>query len=88
VQREFGLFSSHQHNVTLPGAAGQATIGKIMAGFRAQPPSEIGGQKVTLAKDYESEGEPALAARVRARTRIDAFLTAFLELAYERGQPR
>jgi phosphomannomutase len=131
IQRRFGLYASYQHNVTLPGAAGQATISKIMEGFRARPPGAIAGKKVVRATDYAPghEGLPpsnvvayeledatqitlrpsgtepkikyyfevkeplqgdeaAAKGRERAQGRIDSLVKAFLELAYERGQPR
>jgi phosphomannomutase len=52
VQRAHGLFVATQFNATLPGADGAATIKRIMAAFRAEPPPAIGGVGVTSIADY------------------------------------
>jgi phosphomannomutase len=54
IQRAHGLFVATQKNFTLPGAAGAATIAKIMDGFRASPPQAIGDFKIKVAKDYKT----------------------------------
>jgi phosphomannomutase len=54
IQRAHGLFVATQKNFTFPGAAGAATIAKIMDGFRAAPPARIGELAVTASKDYKT----------------------------------
>jgi phosphomannomutase len=54
IQRAHGLFVAMQKNFTFPGAAGAATITKIMDGFRASPPSAIGDFKIKTVKDYKT----------------------------------
>jgi phosphomannomutase len=60
IYRQFGLFVSRQHSVTLPGTEGAARIAHIMQRFRADPPTQIGTQRVLRAIDYGAghEGLP------------------------------
>ena len=41
-------------NVVKPGKSGADEIKAMMENFRANPPKEIGGSKVILAKDYKT----------------------------------
>jgi phosphomannomutase len=59
VQRAHGLFVARQANFTLPGSAGQALIGKVMAAFREQAVASAGGLKVTASNDYKSQQRTA-----------------------------
>ncbi|NOK11312.1 phospho-sugar mutase [Corallococcus exercitus] len=59
IQRRFGLHVGAQRNVTLPGAAGAQTIRAIMEAFRASPPANIGGTRVSAVRDYQ-KGEGGL----------------------------
>ena len=52
IYRQFGLVVSRQHNVTRKGQDGAAQIQAQMAGLRAHPPTTIGGETVTAARDY------------------------------------
>jgi phosphomannomutase len=54
IQRDHGLFVAVQKNFTFPGAAGAATIAKIMDGFHAAPPAKIGELGVITVKDYKT----------------------------------
>jgi phosphomannomutase len=54
IQRAHGLFVAEQESVTLPGAEGQASIAKIMKGFRASSPTQVGGRAVMATRDYLS----------------------------------
>ena len=54
IQRAHGLFLSAQKSVTIPGAAGAATISAVMEGFRATPPPAVGGLAVVETRDYRA----------------------------------
>jgi phosphomannomutase len=54
IQRAHGLFVAMQKNLTLPGAAGAATIATIMENFRARPPQAIGDFAIKNVKDYKT----------------------------------
>jgi phosphoglucomutase len=53
IYLEYGLYKENLVNVVRKGMSGQAEIKAMMEGFRANPPKEIAGSKVTLMKDYE-----------------------------------
>ena len=54
IYRRFGIYVSSQKSVTLPGAEGLAEIRAIMDGFRADPPSAIGGTAIRTRSDLLS----------------------------------
>ena len=54
IQREFGLFVTLQQSITLPGTEGQATVIRIMGGFRQSAPPRIGEHPVVEIRDYQS----------------------------------
>ena len=51
---EYGFSKEHTVNVVRPGKTGQDEIKQMMAGFRQNPPTELGGSKVVLWKDYKT----------------------------------
>ena len=51
---EYGFSKETTVNVVKPGKSGADEIKAMMENFRANPPKEIGGSKVILAKDYKS----------------------------------
>lgn len=51
---EYGYSKETTVNVVKPGKSGQDEIKAMMENFRANPPKEIGGSKVALAKDYKT----------------------------------
>ncbi|MGO9830352.1 MAG: phospho-sugar mutase [Myxococcaceae bacterium] len=53
LAREYGVYASLQRSITLPGAAGVTTLGRVMEGFRRQPPSSIAGRAVVAERDYQ-----------------------------------
>lgn len=55
VQREHGLFVATQHNATLPGATGAATIKAVMQAFREKPCGSIGEWQVEATNDYQAQ---------------------------------
>lgn len=59
IAQRVGLFSTEQRSLTLPGAEGLARIRKAMAAFRATPPGEFGGHRVTEVVDLQ-EGKDGL----------------------------
>ncbi len=52
ISRRHGLYVAGQANFTFKGAEGAKTIARIMDGFRASPPSEVGGLRVIDSIDY------------------------------------
>jgi phosphomannomutase len=52
LSRQYGVYSSAQKSLALPGAAGATTISKVMEGFRHQPPSSLAGRSVLETTDY------------------------------------
>jgi phosphoglucomutase len=53
IYLEYGLYKENLVNVVKKGMSGQAEIKAMMEGFRANPPKEIAGSKVTLMNDFE-----------------------------------
>ena len=51
---EYGFSKECAISVTKPGKSGADEIKAMMENFRANPPQEIGGSKVVLAKDYKT----------------------------------
>lgn len=51
---EYGFSKETTVNVIKPGKSGADEIKAMMENFRANPPKEIGGSKVVLAKDYKT----------------------------------
>lgn len=51
---EYGFSKEFTVNVVKPGKSGADEIKAMMENFRANPPKELGGSKVVLAKDYKT----------------------------------
>ena len=51
---EYGFSKETTINVVKPGKSGADEIKAMMENFRANPPKEIGGSKVVLAKDFKT----------------------------------
>ena len=51
---EYGFSKEKGISVVKPGKSGAEEIKQMMVDFRANPPKEIGGSKVILAKDYKT----------------------------------
>lgn len=51
---EYGFSKETTVNVVKPGKSGADEIKAMMENFRANPPKEIGGSQVVLAKDYKT----------------------------------
>ena len=54
IYLEYGFSKEVTVNVVKPGKTGAEEIQQMMAGFRANPPKEIGGSPVALVKDYKT----------------------------------
>ncbi|MBW9203846.1 phospho-sugar mutase [Bacteroidales bacterium SW292] len=54
IYLEYGFSKETTVNVVKPGKTGAEEIQAMMAGFRANPPKEIGGSPVVLTKDYRT----------------------------------
>ena len=54
IYKEYGFSKEFTVNVERPGKSGAEEIQAMMAGFRANPPKELGGSRVVLWKDYKS----------------------------------
>ena len=51
---EYGFSKETTVNVVKPGKSGADEIKAMMENFRKNPPTELGGSKVTVCKDYQS----------------------------------
>ncbi|MDD6471625.1 MAG: phospho-sugar mutase [Bacteroidales bacterium] len=54
IYLEYGFSKETTVNVVKPGKSGADEIKAMMENFRANPPKEIGGSKVTLARDFKT----------------------------------
>ena len=54
IYKEYGFSKESTVNVVKPGKTGADEIKQMMADFRANPPKELGGSKITLWKDYQT----------------------------------
>ena len=62
IYAEYGFYRESLRSVTIKGKEGVAAIQALMAGYRATPPAEIGGEKVVRVVDYleaEKTGLPS-----------------------------
>ena len=53
----FGCYENRLQSVALPGADGMERMGRIMAGLRAAPPKQLGGETVEQITDYRQGAE-------------------------------
>ena len=54
IYKEYGFSKEFTINVERPGKTGAEEIQAMMAGFRTNPPKELGGSRVVLWKDYKT----------------------------------
>lgn len=54
IYKEYGFSKEYTVNVVKPGKTGAEEILAMMTNFRTNPPKEIGGSKVLIAKDYKT----------------------------------
>ena len=54
IYKEYGFSKEYTVNVVKPGKTGAEDILAMMTKFRTNPPKEIGGSKVVIAKDYKT----------------------------------
>lgn len=60
IYLEYGFSKEQTVNVVRPGKTGQDEIKQMMSDFRQNPPTELGGSKIVLWKDYKTlEGKKA-----------------------------
>ena len=52
IYAAYGFYRESLRSVTIKGKEGVAAIQALMAGYRATPPTEIGGEKVVRVVDY------------------------------------
>ncbi|HEY9123118.1 MAG TPA: phospho-sugar mutase [Bacteroidales bacterium] len=52
---KYGLFKEYLVNVTKKGKEGQEEIARMMESFRQNPPANLGGSKVAIVMDYQSQ---------------------------------
>ncbi len=57
---EHGFFKEKLVSVTKKGKAGAEEIQQMMANFRSAPPQSLGGSKLTVLKDYQTQEEKNL----------------------------
>ncbi len=54
IYAEYGFSKESTINVVKPGKSGADEIKQMMADFRKNPPTELGGSKICLWKDYQT----------------------------------
>ncbi len=54
IYKEYGFQKEKAVSVTKPGKSGADEIKAMMENFRATPPTELGGSKVLVAKDFKT----------------------------------
>ena len=54
IYAEYGFSREVTVNVVRPGKTGADEIKQMMTNFRNQPPTELGGSKIVLWKDYQT----------------------------------
>ena len=54
IYKDYGYSKEFTVNVVKPGKTGADEIKQMMTDFRANPPKELGGSKVSLWKDYQT----------------------------------
>jgi phosphoglucomutase len=54
IYKEYGFSKEVTINVVRPGKSGADEIKQMMTDFRANPPKDLGGSKIVLAKDFKS----------------------------------
>jgi len=54
IYKEYGFSKEHTINVERPGKSGAEEIQQMMINFRNNPPTDLGGSKVTLRKDFKT----------------------------------
>ncbi len=55
IYLEYGYYKEKLVSITKKGKQGAEEIKAMMEGFRANPPSTLGGSKVVMLKDYKSQ---------------------------------
>ncbi len=55
LEKQFGYFCSEVRNMVMPGIEGKEKMARMLDLFRATPPKEIGGVKVTAFDDLQDE---------------------------------
>ena len=53
IYKEYGFSKEVTINVVRPGKSGADEIKQMMTDFRANPPKDLGGSKITLQKDFQ-----------------------------------
>ena len=54
IYKDYGYSKEFTINVVKPGKTGADEIKQMMTDFRANPPKELGGSKISLWKDYQT----------------------------------
>ncbi len=83
ISKEYGTYLEGLKSLTKKGKSGAEEIAKMMENFRSTPPATLGGEKVTLVKDYESSVSKDLSTG--AETNIDLPKSNVLQFFTENG---
>lgn len=54
IYKKYGYYKESLETISLPGSEGAEKIANILNALRACPPSDVGGEKVLVARDYLS----------------------------------
>lgn len=55
IYQKYGFYKEQLVNLVKKGKSGAEEIQQMMADFRAEPPTELGGSEVVLIKDYDAQ---------------------------------
>lgn len=66
IYMKYGFYKESLLSVTRKGQSGAGEIRQMMKDYRSAPPSELGGSKVVLVKDYQSLTEKNLISGVES----------------------
>jgi len=83
IYLEYGFYKEKLVSVVRKGKSGAEEIQKIMSDFRSTPPTQMGGSKVVIIKDYQSSQSIDLANNTK--TTIDLPKSNVLQFFTEDG---
>jgi phosphoglucomutase len=81
LYEKYGCFKEKTINMVMPGVDGLEDMRALMAKLRAQPPTEIGGIKVAMMRDYQSGTLTVSGLGVVGETHIKGSNVLYFELS-------
>lgn len=83
IYLEFGFYKERLISVVRKGKSGAEEIQKMMSDFRSTPPTQMGGSKIIMIKDYQSS--ETLDLITNTKTKIDQPASNVLQFFTEDG---